>query len=364
MSAGDRISVCVVGGGIAGTTLAWRLASEPGVARVDVLLGAAFRLLQDATAASAGVVRGFDPDVNVSALATESLLELYSDPRLRRWAEYEELGSLYIRETVAEPSQLVHLEQLLPGSAELVSARRLRNGAWGDLPEGATAVFEARAGRISPGALRSELLRELSRCRCADLLAASLSRVTVTDGGTVHCELAGAPSREYDVVVLAAGRWSGALLRASGLEAGELSTKAIECSVWRTPDWRPPPFVDETSGLYGAPLRGQELLLGVPVERWNLHPDWPQEHPEYRSEVTSWAARRLPGVRLGELKRRVVSADSYLPGRTLSVEPVPDTGGGVLTFAGGSGGSIKTALAASRRAAAQVAESPLAAALA
>jgi glycine/D-amino acid oxidase-like deaminating enzyme len=354
MSTGDRISVCVVGGGIAGSLLAWRLASEPDVARVDLLLGAAFRGLQDATATSAGVVRGFDPDVRVSYLATESLIELYSDPRLRRWAEYEEVGSLYIRTAEPPSPQLSHLERTLPGSADLVGARRLRGRGWGGLPETVTGVFEWRAGRISPSALRSELLHELFRCRCADVLTASLAKLTVSDAGSVRCDLLGASSREYDVVVIAAGRWTGVLLQASGLEPTDLQTKSIECSVWETRGWRPPAFVDETSGLYGTPLGRDQMLLGVPVEHWNVDPDWPPENPESRNEVTSWAARRLPSIRLGDLKRRVISADCYGPARTLSLDPVADTRGCVHTFAGGSGGSIKTALAASRRAAAQM----------
>jgi len=355
----DRISVCVVGSGLAGSMLAWRLASEPGVARVDLLLGAAFRSLRDATATSAGVVRGFERDVRASRLATDSLVELYDDPRLRRWAEYEEVGSLYICADGPPPPDLAYLEDQLPGSVELVSARELRARGWGDLPDGASAALESRAGRVSPGALRAALLRELSRCRSADLLPASLAGLAVRDAGSVHCDLVGASSREYDIVVLAAGRWSGALLRASGLDQGDLQTKAIECSVWATRGWRPPPFVDETSGLYGTPLGDDELLLGVPVEKWDVDPDWPAENPECHSAVTGWAARRLARTRLGELRRRVVSADCYGPSRALSLEPVADTGAGVLTFAGGSGGSIKTALAASRLAADQIAGSPI-----
>src|ERR1700727_512839 len=88
VSAGDRIAVCVVGGGVAGSLLAWRLASERDVGRVDLLLGPAGRSLRDATATSAGVVRGFDPEPGVSRLAAEGLVELYSDPRLRRSARY------------------------------------------------------------------------------------------------------------------------------------------------------------------------------------------------------------------------------------------------------------------------------------
>ena len=49
---------------------------------------------------------------------------------------------------------------------------------------------------------------------------------------------------------------------------------------------------------------------------------------------------------------RAVSADSYAYPPMLALRPVQGSGDRVLTFAGGSGGSAKTALAASRRAAA------------
>lgn len=355
MSAGDRISVCVAGGGLAGSILAWRLASEHDVGHVELLLGPASRSLRDATTTSAGVVRGFDPEPSVSCLAAESLAELYRDSRLRRWARYEELGSLHIRSTKADrAAELAWVEHHLPGSAEILGPHQLRARGWAELPATASAVFEARAGRVSPGALRNELLRDLAGSRRGCLLAGSLSRLAVENSGVVRCELLDGSTRQHDVVVVATGRWSGELLRASRLDPGELETKAIEYAVWEAGGWRPPAFVDETSGLYGTPWAGNGILLGIPVERWGVDPDRPPASPESSAAVAGLAARRLPWLRLGQLMRRVVSADSYAPGRTLSLEPV-DAAGTIFTFAGGSGGSIKTALAASGRAAAEIA---------
>jgi hypothetical protein len=55
---------------------------------------------------------------------------------------------------------------------------------------------------------------------------------------------------------------------------------------------------------------------------------------------------------LGAPVAGAVSADSYAHPPTLALRPVPGSGERVLTFTGGSGGSAKSALAASRRAAA------------
>jgi hypothetical protein len=65
---------------------------------------------------------------------------------------------------------------------------------------------------------------------------------------------------------------------------------------------------------------------------------------------------------LGSPAERVVSADSYAYPPMLALRPVQGSGGRVLTFAGGSGGSAKSALAASRRAAALLTLGRLAAA--
>jgi glycine/D-amino acid oxidase-like deaminating enzyme len=187
------------------------------------------------------------------------------------------------------------------------------------------------------------------------VLAASVGTVNVTGSGSVRCELIGAPSRDYDVVVIATGRWSSDVLRASRLEEGELRTKVIECGLWETGDWRPPPFVDGISGLYGTPLDANVMLLGLPTDRWDVDPDWPPDSSESPLQVMTSALRRFPRLRLGPIRRWVTSADSYGRAGTLALDPVIGTEGTVFTFAGGSGGSIKTALAASHRAAAQIA---------
>src|SRR5207249_2398925 len=82
-----------------------------------------------------------------------------------------------------------------------------------------------------------------------------------TDAGTVAWTVSG-ERREYDVVVLAAGAWTPALLRSAGLPADGYRVKSIQYAVYRADGWRPPPFVDEVTGLYGRPTADGGLLLG------------------------------------------------------------------------------------------------------
>jgi glycine/D-amino acid oxidase-like deaminating enzyme len=354
-ASGPRI--CVVGGGLAGCLLAWRLAGPAGTGAtgaggaVDLVLGTG---VEDATAVSGGVVRGFEPDPLLARAAVESLTELRASSTLRRWADYREVGSLYLREAPPRAS-LAIVDWALPGSVELIGSERLARAGWSGLPAGCVGVAERHAGHLSPDALRRALLCDLAVRWPARLLTTDVTAVRPRPGGLVRCEL-GSISRDYDLVVLAAGRWTGRILRRSNLSAAGLRTKSVQYGVYAVAGQRPPPFVDETSGLYGRPVGGARMLLGMPVAAWDVDPDRPPAVAGAHADALRWAAVRLPRLRVTGTgaPAHTVGADSYAEPATLALRPVGGTAGRIVTFAGGSGGSAKTALAASRRAARQL----------
>jgi glycine/D-amino acid oxidase-like deaminating enzyme len=157
-------------------------------------------------------------------------------------------------------------------------------------------------------------------------------------------------------VVVAAGQWTGKLLGASGHPAQRYRTKSIQYSIYRTGDWQPPIFVDETTGLYGRPTADGGLLLGLPVDLWDVDPDRPVVTRDMHDEAARLARHRFPGLALGPATSRVGSADCYADRPILSLRPVIDAGHRLFTFTGGAGGSVKTVLAASHRAANQLVE--------
>jgi lysine/ornithine N-monooxygenase/glycine/D-amino acid oxidase-like deaminating enzyme len=369
---GTRVGV--VGGGIAGCLLAWRLAGTGAFTQVDLLVaepaGGA-----DATGVSGGVVRGFEPDPAVGALAVASLAELRGSQVLRRWSEYAEVGSVYVRDREPDAGMLAAIGRELPGSVELHPGPQL--AGWRGLPAGTVAVRERHAGHVSPQALRQALLRDLAGRPGVTVEAATVRGVQVGAGGAARCRTADGRLLRYDLLVLAAGRWTPRLLERSGLPGGALCTKSVQYTVYETGGALPPPFVDETTGIYGRPLPGSRLLLGLPAQLWLVDPDRPPATPHLHRRAAELAAERLPGLRLGPAVRAVAAADCYAVSAmtattattaitpdagaapadpaTLSLRPVGGTGGRILTFSGGSGGSIKTALAASLRAATQLA---------
>jgi glycine/D-amino acid oxidase-like deaminating enzyme len=343
------VRVCIVGGGLAGTLLAWRLVSaEPGW-RVELVAGST---RHDATAASGGAVRAYETRPDQRQLAIDSLAELLTSPTLRRWSGFRRVDSVYLRTGDAGglAAAAAEIEARLPGSARIVTLPELARRGWAGLAglSGGAALLERAAGYTSPGRFRDAVLAA-TRLSIVD---GTVTAIAVS-GPAVGYELGG---RRYEVdrLVVAAGAWTAALLRRSGLPADGYRTKSIQYTVYQTGGWRPPMFVDESTGLFGRPAGRNRLLLGQPSDEWDVDPDRPPTTPALHDSAAALARARFPALRLGTVRRRVGSADCYLNPPTLCLRPVLDDDHRLLTFSGGSGGSVKTALAASARAATQL----------
>ena len=335
--------ICVVGDGIAGTLLSWRLATR---ARVQLVTGGA-TTRRDATGASGGLVRGFETARVNAADAVRSLAELYGDAHLRAVAGFRETGSVYLTRDPLDPATLGDIEDRLPGSVSVTSPAAVteRYGLHGDPADG-VAVVERRAGFLSPGRLRDAIMATLPALG-VEVVRAPLARVEGDDHPRYE---AGGTVATADAIVLATGAWTGPLLAASGLDAGGLRTKAVQYTIFEVVGSCPPPFVDERSGLYGRPAGPGRILLGLPSDRWDVPPPIWVAAAEVE-QVRAIARTVLPGLRLLAAVCSVAAVDSYAEDGQLRLRRVAP---GVFTFTGGSGGAAKTALAAAARAAAQL----------
>lgn len=337
----------IVGGGIAGTLLAWRLTQLAPAVKVEIWTGDPSTA--DASATSGGMVRGFDTDPLACRLATESLAEIRASRTLRDWTDYREIGSLYLLPPgVDAGTAAVAVDRRLPGSVTLSGGRSLAH-RYGlrDLPENSTGVAERHAGFISPARLRDAVLHALARVgvRIHRLPAAAVDphpAVRLRDG-TV---------RGYDAVVVAAGAGTPRLLADSGQVVDGLRTKQIQYGIHpaRLPGLGA--FVDDTTGLYGRPAGAGEFLLGLPTEQWDVDPDQVTPDPALAARVTACGSRRFTGrVGAPQPQRLVAAADCYHPRPGLALRAC---GAALFTFTGGSGGAAKTVVAASRTAAASL----------
>jgi glycine/D-amino acid oxidase-like deaminating enzyme len=347
------VRACIVGGGLAGSLLAWRLGQATTDWQLDLVPGE--RTRADATSASGGAVRAFEADPEQRRLACDSLVELLGSRTLREWSGYRRVDSVYLRSVPDGLADMVaELDAMLPGSARIAPVAELERSGWAGLPADATAVVEREAGYTEPGRWRDAVFGDPAFRRRVRVHAGSVTAIEAA-ATSVSCAVDG-HRREYDVVVVAAGQWTGTLLGDSGHPAQRYRTKSIQYSIYRTGDWQPPIFVDETSGLYGRPTADGGLLLGLPVDLWDVEPDRPVVTPIVHDEAVRLARLRFPGLDLGPATSRVGSADCYADRPILSLRPVIDSDQRLFTFTGGAGGSVKTVLAASHRAAIQLVE--------
>lgn len=345
------VRACVIGGGLAGAMLTWRLASQTRW-KLDLFTGSANPA--DATAASGGAVRGYERHPQQRRLATLSMVELRSSRTLRRWARFRAIDSVYLRaDADGVDTEIAEIEARLPGSASRGSPADLAALGWAGVPDRAVAVLERAAGYTSPAAWRAAVLADRAVRRRVSINTSPAAAVIPTERGSVEVA-AGGQRREYDAVVVAAGAWTPALLRASGLPAGDYRTKSIQYGVYATDGWRPPQFVDEVSQLYGRPTADGGLLLGLPTELWDVDPDRPPRLPALTETAARLARARFPALRLGPTLREASAADCYADQPVLCLRTVVDGVHLLMTFSGGAGGSVKTVLAASRLAADQL----------
>jgi glycine/D-amino acid oxidase-like deaminating enzyme len=374
------VRVCIAGGGLAGSLLAWRLAQRQGV---DVHLFLGQDGGRDATSASHGAVRGYESLPRQRELAIASMAELLASPVLRAWGDYRRTGFVYLPggdgqsggagdpgggESLA--AAVAEIERQLPGSAELTTAGAAfqaaagpggagRGGGQGRVwagPPDAVAVVERQSGYLSPARLRDAVLTDLDRLG-GTIAAAALTALRAPPAGRpapVRVTSAGTTT-EHDRVVLAAGAWTAGLLSELGLPAAGYRTKTIEYGIYPVGRYCPPGFADVATGLFGKPAEGG-LLLGVPTTGWDVPPGGPAADPRCHERALELAALLFPRLRLGPALVRMCGVDCYCDPPVLCLRPVAADLPGVLTFTGGSGGAAKTVLAASRQAAAELCE--------
>ena len=237
--------IAVVGGGIAGTVLAWRIRQSWTWHRPEIDLFSGDRSAADATAASGGAVRGFEIDPESARIAAESLEELRGSSELREWSGYRETGSVYlVPGHVAHGPGIQALDRILPGSVEVVAAADLaKTFPFHALPEETVGVFERHSGYYSPARLRNAVLARIGpsvTIVSSPAVEISLAPSVRTGDGTV---------RGYDVVVVAAGAWTPLLLEKSGISGTGFRTKQIQYSAFDVVLPGLVPFVEETSGF-------------------------------------------------------------------------------------------------------------------
>lgn len=287
----------VVGGGVVGLAVADALARRG----TDVVLLEREPLAgSGATGRNPGAIRsGFDSELNTAlTMASLPLLDEVAgraDVDLR----FNRHGYLWLASTAVQEQGLrVVVERLRErgGAAQWLSAASaVRRVPPLDAGRLRGAALFSRDGYLDPHALATALLRSAIRSGAAIRCGVAVSSIapgagatweSVTTDGTV----------EADVVVVAAGAWSGPLMRGLGVEV-PLVPYRRHSFVTGPAEWFPsdaPFVVDAATGAYFRPLGGS-LMFG--------------RGREYEEDATSFSLDVAPDA----LARAVAAAAEVVP---------------------------------------------------
>ncbi|MDQ3152216.1 MAG: FAD-binding oxidoreductase [Actinomycetota bacterium] len=318
-----------------------------------------------ATGLSGGLVRVYHTDPFLSDLAAESVPGLrLLDRALSSSTGYVQAGSLYLEADHRVPRMRDEVERLRgrcdgphggwPLRVLLPDEGMARFPAFEWAGVGA-AVYEERAGYASPRQTTKALL-SLATSRGAVVVEETpVLEIQTRWGRVAGVRLASssfaAEPFAADIVVVAAGAWSRDLLTGLG-PAAPLRTKRIQYNFFQVSGApRHPPFIDDTTGVYGRPHEPGRSLIGMALDEWDVSLGPTAINPLTSVAIHDAAIRRAPWLRGARAAGGVSGFDAYTPdGHALL--GFDDQIEGLFLATGCSGGGFKMALGIGQRVAA------------
>ncbi len=348
----DSCDVVVIGGGIAGASVAYELAATRSV----VLLEAEPELARHSTARSAATwIPGHGTDVVRALIAA-------SGPRFARLSDELDAPPLL------RPLDVLWAAFDAPGDAALAAMLAERAGE-PDAPRPLTPEeAEAHAPTLRPGTVRAAA-RSAAAAVDTDALHQAYVRGLKARGGLVRT---GAPARDLardgaawrvdglvaGLVVDAAGAWADVVAERAGVPRIGLRPYRRTIAVARVPDrsrLRGAMVCEATERFYYK-IDGDDLLLSpadeTPAEPGDARPD------ELDVALALERVEEATGLGLRSIRTSWAGLRSFVPDRRPVVGAWPDHPG--FAFVAGQGGSgIETAPALAALAAAIVTGEPL-----
>ncbi|HEY3259851.1 MAG TPA: FAD-dependent oxidoreductase [Pseudonocardiaceae bacterium] len=334
--------VVVVGAGVVGASAAAALAAS-GMSVAVVTGGDRVRV--SATAASGGLVRCYESDPYLRSLALRSHELLWGRPGQRReLAGHRITGSLVcLTAEEAEKADAV-LDELHDRGvrARLLCQREIAR-RWPALgTERIVAGLWEPTGAYADPPRTAAMFLTQARRRGAVIFDGGAVALLL-DGDTVYGVATEGVDLTARTVVLAAGSGTPALLPPT--VRPRLRTRRVRYALVGWPPGTVPTIMDHVTGMWGRPYGADSLLVGRPVDEWDVRPAAGREiTPAQFGYIRDGGVVRWPGLATAPLRGARWGTDLYSPAGP-HLGPVDNAPGLVLATAW-SGAGFKTAPAA------------------
>ncbi|HET7420361.1 MAG TPA: FAD-dependent oxidoreductase [Candidatus Dormibacteraeota bacterium] len=325
----------VIGGGIAGTSVAYHLAKA---GWRDVVLLEKDELTSGSTCHAAGLVTQFNPSPAMMRFRRYSI-ELY-----RELGVFETVGSLRFassRRQLMELQRGVSRARGIGLDVELISATEAaqkmpviaRDSLYG-------AVWVPGDGHLDPHTATHALAAAARRLGARIVTHRRVTGLQLDARGTVKAVKTAAGDIETEVVVVAGGIWGPQVAAMAGAFVVSTPVDHQHAALLAVPDHEMPHdmpcFRDPDNLVYGKAEAGGMVLGGYelnPVARWidgvpwdhagvSLPPDQARFEP-----LLAGAARRFPFVHEAGIVKLVCHPDAMTPDSAPLVGPVPGVRG-------------------------------------
>jgi glycine/D-amino acid oxidase-like deaminating enzyme len=330
--------VVVIGGGVVGAATAAALAPRTSVLVLDDPAGPA------ATGYSGALVRAFEPDPELRALALASHQQAWGRPEAADRYGFRRTGALVLLgpEHLAEAERGVAELRDAAVAAELLTPNELAR-RWPAMSPAAiaAAVWEPGGGYACPRCTRTSLLAGVPVLGARALrIRAGAETLVETDAGTITAR----------AVVFAAGCATPGLAADHTSVLAGTRTRRIRYAYFAWHGRPMPAVIDLVTGVWGRPHGVASFLAGRPVDEWDVPAGGGEE--DKGADVgllRDGVSVRWPQLATAPHEGGRHGVDLYRDAgpvlATVSAEPF------VVAAAGWSGGGFKTAPAAGERAA-------------
>jgi len=340
----ERTGIVVVGGGIAGASLAWFLARA---GRGDVVvLERESSLAVHSTGRSAATLSELDGDPTLCEIKVAAAEFFRSPPE----------G--FARAPLLRPTGVLSLvaEKDLPGLEErerflrsiglefrtLRPDEAVRQVPALDATEFAAAIDVPGDGRLDVHEILTSYLRG-ARSRGASVRLGEEVREVIVEAGRCVGVATDRVEIRADLVVDAAGAWAGRLAEMAG--AAPIPLRPLRRSIFLFPtppgahaaDW--PEVISEAHSVYFAPEGGE--MMASPMDEVPMEPCDPSPDEETIAEAVERLARLAPSLRPATIRHRWSGLRTFSPDRVHVVGEDPERPG-FFWLAGQGGCGIET----------------------